>query len=270
MVNSQYFSKEQIEAGEMAKLLDFLMNEAYGAGTHYNDIHIKPEDCEAFIVEWEQVPWDHSFGGRFAYLNEDEVIMKEIRFPDGTYEHVIPEYANEVMTDWLREHPYWKKNKFGNWIDVHENRICYIDFNRHDLIGKTINDTFDLFIPGLSHEDIIMNLLHINDSEGLLNRTDYLIIGKKLKEYFDFCKCSLDCTHLCDLEQYMYNTSEEDDRIISVYVLDDLVDEVCFMSDYNGVIYKVKCKGDTWVNLNHPETQKTKQRKLENNTYENI
>lgn len=85
-VNTQYFDSKQIEAGELDAFVKILMSAAYGKGKYYNDIHIVPTDLGAFIVEWLQVPWDHSSGGRFASIDEDEVIMKEYKMPDGSYQ----------------------------------------------------------------------------------------------------------------------------------------------------------------------------------------
>lgn len=75
--NTQYFSKEQIEAGEFDAFLKVLMNQAYGKGNRYNDIRIHPEDCGAFSIDWVELPWDGAYGGSFMYVEEDEVIMLE-------------------------------------------------------------------------------------------------------------------------------------------------------------------------------------------------
>lgn len=118
-VNSQYFDKEQIEAGEMQHLLEFLMNEAYGKGKYYNDIHIKPSDCGAFTVEWVQVPWDHDFGGSFQYVDSDEVVMKECEMPDGSYQYFkTDDDFLEAVQEFLNEHPtYTKSSVTGRWYD---------------------------------------------------------------------------------------------------------------------------------------------------------
>lgn len=121
-VNSQYFDKEQIEAGELKTLLDYLMTEAYGKGQYYNDIHIKPADLGAFIVEWVQVPWSHEFGGHFEYLEEDEQIFKEIHLPDNTYQYILAdEDENEFLDEWLKDNPGWVKNDYGMWTNELEN-----------------------------------------------------------------------------------------------------------------------------------------------------
>lgn len=120
-MNSQYFSKEQVANGEMQKLLDFLMSEAYGSGDHYNDIHIYPSDMGAFVIEWEQTPWSHDYGGKFEYIDEEHVVMLEKRFPDGSYElfHDEEEF-NEQFNEWLKENPGWVKTDYDTWTNLRE------------------------------------------------------------------------------------------------------------------------------------------------------
>jgi len=121
-MNSQYFSKEQVKAGELQKLLAFLMEEAYGAGNHYNDIHIRPEDCGAFVIEWEQVPWSHEFGGQFVLLEEDQEIMTRYTFPDNHTELCYnKEDYEERLAEWLKENPGWEIEPFGKWTNRIEN-----------------------------------------------------------------------------------------------------------------------------------------------------
>lgn len=72
--NSMYFSAEMVKAGEMTKFIDQLNALSYGKGSFYNDIHIKPEDAGAFVVEWVQVPWDHAYGGYFVFVGDDECV----------------------------------------------------------------------------------------------------------------------------------------------------------------------------------------------------
>ena len=132
-MNSQYFSKEQIEAGEMQKLLDFLMSEAYGAGDHYNDIHIKPEDCGAFVVEWVQVPWDHQFGGHFELIEEDQVVMLERIFPDNHTELCYDEEDfNNRLKEFLEENPGWEMTSYGTWTNRIENEKFRKEMEKED------------------------------------------------------------------------------------------------------------------------------------------
>ena len=76
--NSMYFTKEDVEAGFMHELLTFLCRYSYHSGprdfSHYNDIQVYPADCEAFVVEWVQLPWSHTYGGGFQYVGEEQEV----------------------------------------------------------------------------------------------------------------------------------------------------------------------------------------------------
>ena len=124
-MNSQYFSKEQVDVGELNEFLDVLLKQCYGKGNAFNDIHISPEDCGAFIIEWETSPWSGEWGGHWQYIKDDEgeVVMKYYYFPDNhaeTFE--TKEEYEEALKEWLEEHKEekWKKNKYGKWYSEQE------------------------------------------------------------------------------------------------------------------------------------------------------
>ena len=119
-MNSQYFSKEQVIAGELNEFLEVLLKQCYGKSDCYNDIHIKPEDCGAFVIEWEKTPWSGEWGGHWQYIKDDEeeVVMKYYYFPDDHYElFEREEQYQEALKDWLEEHKEegWYKNEWGQW-----------------------------------------------------------------------------------------------------------------------------------------------------------
>lgn len=121
-VNSQYFSKEQVEAGEMTEFINVLLKQCHGKGNRYNDIHIKPEDCEAFSVEWINVPWDNAYGGSFQYVDEDQAVMTEFYLPDSSSGWFWSEAEfNEFLKDWLEKNPGWVKTSYGTWTNEIEN-----------------------------------------------------------------------------------------------------------------------------------------------------
>jgi len=117
-MNRMYFSKEDVEAGLMTKLINYLCQYSYQSGpkdfAHYNDIHIMPDDCEAFVVEWEQAPWSHNYGGHFEFVDEDQVVCNEVEFPDKHFEYT-PENPNEAIKEWLADNPGWYKDECGQW-----------------------------------------------------------------------------------------------------------------------------------------------------------
>ena len=119
-MNSQYFSKEQVAAGELNEFLNVLLKQCYGKSDCYNDIHIKPEDLGAFVIEWEETPWSGGWGGHWQYIKDDdeEVVMKYYYFPDNHSEPFeTKEQYEEALKEWLEEHEEekWNKNKYGKW-----------------------------------------------------------------------------------------------------------------------------------------------------------
>lgn len=126
-MNSQYFSKEQVAAGELNEFLEVLLKQCYGKGTTFNDIHIKPGDCGAFIIEWETSPWSGEWGGHWQYIRDDdeEAVMKYYYFPDEHCElFETEEEYEEALKTWLEEHKdeEWDKNEYGRWYSKKEQR----------------------------------------------------------------------------------------------------------------------------------------------------
>ena len=88
---------------------------------YYNDIHIYQEES-LIIVEWDNVPYSHEWGGQFRYIEEDDVVMKEVHFPDDHYEFLFPEEVDETLKKWHEDHPEWVQNQWGIWINEEENK----------------------------------------------------------------------------------------------------------------------------------------------------
>lgn len=119
--NSMYFSKEMIEEGQLTSFLRELLEQSYGKGGYYNDIHVLPADLGAFVVEWVQLPWDHDYGGSFQYVDDDQVVMREYEMPDGTYQYFETEDEQaEALKDFLGSHPTYRQDQYGRWYDEAE------------------------------------------------------------------------------------------------------------------------------------------------------
>lgn len=150
--NEMYFSEEQVKAGEMTEFLNILLKQCYGKSKYYNDIHIKPEDCGAFTIEWVNVPWDESYGGSFQYLDEDDRIFKEYILPDRSYVcfQFQKEY-DEYFEQWMIDNPGWVKNEFGIWTNEIENKKLHEEIDKQ--ICKEENRT-GIFIDGLEENGV--------------------------------------------------------------------------------------------------------------------
>lgn len=136
-MNSQYFSKEQVAAGELNEFLDVLLKHCYGKGENYNDIHIKPEDLGAFIIEWETSPWSGEWGGHWQYVRDDdeEVVMKYYYFPDNHCElFETEEKYKEALKTWLEEHKdeEWGRNEYGRWYSKKKQREWEEHLNKEE------------------------------------------------------------------------------------------------------------------------------------------
>lgn len=119
-MNSQYFSEESVKAGEFDGFLAALRSQDYGKGGHYNDIHIYPADCGAYIVEWVQRSWKDDEDQGFRYIDSDHAVVLEREMPDGTFEQFFDEDDYKmVLSDWLADElkagREWKKDEFGHW-----------------------------------------------------------------------------------------------------------------------------------------------------------
>lgn len=111
--NSMYFKHLEDALAMVKKLCELSLSE----DDLYSDIHIY-ENETAFIVEWEQIPYDHAYGGTFKYVDEDEEVMLYRTFPDNHGEYFSSEEEfQEALTEWLKENPGWVRTQFGRWVE---------------------------------------------------------------------------------------------------------------------------------------------------------
>jgi len=113
--NEKAFTPEEVELGLHLDLINHLLDYNKKATDYFYDIHIT-SDGYCTIVEWV----DKSFNGDydeqgFRHLNYDEVIMKEVRFPDNHIEYLFADEADEKLNEWIKENPDYKQNIFGIW-----------------------------------------------------------------------------------------------------------------------------------------------------------
>ena len=136
-MNSMYFTGEDVKAGLMTQLIDYLCRYSYESEprghARYNDIHIRPADCGAFVVEWVQAPWSSDYSGRFEYVSEDQVVCNEVEFPDGYFEYT-PEDEDIVIKEWLEDNPSWYRDEWGQW---HERELEQSNWHEIEMgIGR--------------------------------------------------------------------------------------------------------------------------------------
>lgn len=137
-MNSQSFTPKEVEKGLHLKLINTLLEINKDKENFYNQIMIDT-DGYCLIVNWTERSFNGEFNSRFEFLNDDEVVMKEVHFPDNHYEYLLPEEVDEVFNDWLKEHPTYKQNQYGFWYDEREQKAWkeQIETNRIEGTSDT-------------------------------------------------------------------------------------------------------------------------------------
>lgn len=177
-MNKEYYKNDKKGRESFFKQLTLLLD--YNAdfeNKSFKDIHISQSDSD-IKLEWENVYYSGDCEG-FVFLNGDEVIMKEITFPDGHYDYVLPDNVDEAYRNWHKNHPEWKLTTYGTWTNVEENRIQAIDYYMGDWTTKEVKDSDSTFATEefqcTSEANLTQALMCLEDS--VLRRTDYIVVG---------------------------------------------------------------------------------------------
>ncbi len=120
--NSQAFTPEEIEAGLLQDLLNYLLNYNQKCKSGYYDIHIW-SDSYCTIVDWVDINYEFDGEeGKFEFVPSNGQVMLEYSFPDNHYEHFYSEEEyQESLQEWLKENPGWVKTPYGTWTNEIEN-----------------------------------------------------------------------------------------------------------------------------------------------------
>ena len=121
-VNNVAFTPEEVKKGYLQDLLSYLTDYNKKSDDYYYDIHIT-SDGYCSIVEFIHVPYDNSLGGygRFEYVDEDQIVVKEVILPDNSIVVAYnEEHEKELLDEFLKENPWYKKNECGRWYDERE------------------------------------------------------------------------------------------------------------------------------------------------------
>ena len=114
-MNSQSFTPKEVEKGLHLKLIKTLLEINVDKENYFNQIMIDT-DGYCTIVNWVEKDYDDC-SERFELLGDDDVIMKEVLFPDNHTECLFKEDIAQALDDWLKEHPSYKQNAYGIWYD---------------------------------------------------------------------------------------------------------------------------------------------------------
>ena len=133
-LNEVDFTPEEVEENLHLDLINYLLDYNKKAKDHYNEILIT-SDGYCTIVQWFNRSYNDDFGkGSFKFVDEDEVVMKELIFPDNSTEYVLPEECDERLNEWLKEHPGYEKDEWGNWIKPEEVKDITTLFDKDDYL----------------------------------------------------------------------------------------------------------------------------------------
>lgn len=119
--NSMSFTPEEVSKGLHLKLITNLLEISNELECGRYDILIT-SDGYCTIINWCEHNFDED-SGRFEYIDEDEYVFKEIRFPDGHYGYAQTEdEEKELWEQFHQEHPEWVKTPHGTWTNEEENK----------------------------------------------------------------------------------------------------------------------------------------------------
>ena len=127
--NEKAFTPEEVKAGMVGEFVDFLMKQDIKAAevkerSHaggYTNINIT-SDSYCVIVQWCDVFFDDD-SPKFEFVNEGEIVATVLELPDNSTVLCCDEDdAKEYLDDFLKEHPYYKKNEYGHWYDENEQK----------------------------------------------------------------------------------------------------------------------------------------------------
>ena len=110
--NSQAFTPEEVKQGLHLDLINYLLDYNSKSKECFNDIHID-SDGYCIVVEWVTETYGNALTS-FEYVGEDEVVLKIVKFPDGSYDYVEDQdEANDRFQLWLHENSDWERNDSG-------------------------------------------------------------------------------------------------------------------------------------------------------------
>ena len=117
--NSQAFTPEEVKQGLHLDLINYLLDYNSKSKNYFNDIHI---DSDGFcvIIEWVTETYGDVLTS-FEYVGEDEVVLKIVKFPDGSYDYAEDQdEANDRFQLWSHENPDWAYDSNKGWYKKDE------------------------------------------------------------------------------------------------------------------------------------------------------
>ena len=125
--NEKAFTPEEVKAGMLTEFIDFLLKqdmkaaELRDADHKYTNINII-NDGYCTIVQYCEVYFNLD-DPCFEFVDEGEYVATVLELPDeSTVLCWNKEDAQETLDEFLKDHPYYKKNQYGRWYNVNEQK----------------------------------------------------------------------------------------------------------------------------------------------------
>ena len=129
-INRMVFdTSDESESALFTNFLNALLEYNRTSRYDYNDIHISQEES-LIVLEWVQIPFDGEWGGKFEFVDDDQQVVTEVTFPDGSYDYAFNQEEKNTMLDkWFKEHPQWKRSPYRGWYENTEEVEAEDDFD---------------------------------------------------------------------------------------------------------------------------------------------
>ena len=130
--NYQAFTPEECKKGLHLKLIQSLLEISEKFEDSHFEFHITT-DGYCIIIEWIDVNQEYE-DDYWKFVDYEHEVMYRVEFPDNHYEYVSDEdEAKELLDEWLKENPGWKKNEYGHWYNEKEQEDWTTKFEQGEL-----------------------------------------------------------------------------------------------------------------------------------------
>jgi len=200
--NEKTFTPEEVKAGMVIEFIDFLMKQdaksneikdkKRSSNYGYTNINIISSDGYYVTVQWCEVLFNDD-SPKFEFVNEGETVATVLELPDNSTILCWDEDdAKETLDEFLKEHPYYKKNEYGHWYNENEQKEW------EEWVKKNNPEYAEVF----DIKDDLSNL-HIGD------HTDHTEDGYDIVECIANDEQGENCDNDCDTCKYNLNKKGE-------------------------------------------------------------
>ena len=140
--NEKAYSEAEVKAGMVGDLVDFLLKQDKqsdelepdrASKMKFTNINIT-SDGDMVVVQYRDAYRDDD-DCQFRFVDYDQHVAKILYLPDNSTILCWDEDdAKEALDDFLKEHPYYKQNRYGRWYDERE---CFVIPKKNQEREKT-------------------------------------------------------------------------------------------------------------------------------------